>query len=769
MKKALLIIMLIVVVLMPFVAQAGQSSRQSVGLVLSGGGAKGIAHIGVIQALEENGVPIDYVAGTSMGAIVGGLYASGYTPDEMMALLQSPDFANWSTGQIDEKLTYYFAKNEPTPALVHFNIGKTDSAKVSSILPQGLINPLPMNFAFMELFSAYTAQCGGDFDNLYVPFRCVASDVTDKRKIVCRSGDLGDAIRASMTFPVVFYPIEMNGVLVYDGGIYDNFPVDVMKEDFAPSIIIGVDVSSPDSAPKTNDIIEQLDDMIMQGNTKPVSPEDGIYIRLNLEQYGLLDFPKAQAIYDIGYTRAIEMIDSIKSRVVSSIPDAARELSRKVFKSRTPYVIFDSVNVVGGTPSQNDYIKYVFTKAKADTFGIERAKDAYYRAITPGKLSNLLPKAKYDENDGLFALDLKASVKDNYRIGFGGYISSSTNSMLFMSGGYNTLSFNSFGANVNAWIGQSYLAGEFNAKMYLRSAVPSYLKFQAVVSRHKFYESDNLFYEDNMPTFITNSEFYAKLIYCVASGRSGKFEFGVGYGYLHDRFYQSNVTDFSKTDRDKCSYNLGQVASLYEYNTLNDIAYPTLGVNYNVSLSGVYGLYDFNPQNGNASSSDNLLWGQLKINAENYWGCGRHFVMGSEVNVLASTKKLTNNYYATIVQAPAFTPTASSFNAFNPAFRANSYATVGVKPIWRISDNVQFRGDFHCFLPFRKIMEDITDNSPYYGKWFSNPEFMGEVSFVLNLPFASLSAYANYMSYPARNWNFGFSLGHFFIAPKFLR
>ena len=94
------------------------AGRQSVGLVLSGGGAKGIAHIGVIKALEEHDIPIDYVAGTSMGAIIGGLYAAGYTTDEMISLILSPEFVNWSTGRIDPNLTYLFARQEPTPALI---------------------------------------------------------------------------------------------------------------------------------------------------------------------------------------------------------------------------------------------------------------------------------------------------------------------------------------------------------------------------------------------------------------------------------------------------------------------------------------------------------------------------------------------------------------------------------------------------------------------------------------------------------------------------
>ena len=203
---------------------------QTVGLVLSGGGAKGIAHIGIIKALEENNVPIDYVAGTSMGAIVGAWYAMGYTPDDMLNLILSDDFNLWSRGIFDERYVYYFKKPDPTPEIVTFNVALQDSTKFEPhFLPNSLINPFPMNYAFMSLFAPYSAQCGGNFDNLFVPFRAVASDVYHKRELVLRDGDLGDAVRASMSFPFVFKPIEIDSVLVYDGGIYNNFPVDVMK------------------------------------------------------------------------------------------------------------------------------------------------------------------------------------------------------------------------------------------------------------------------------------------------------------------------------------------------------------------------------------------------------------------------------------------------------------------------------------------------------------------------------------------------------------
>lgn len=301
-------------------AQASADS-QSVGLVLSGGGSKGIAHIGVIKALEENDIPIDYITGTSMGAIVGGLYAAGYTPDEMMQLLLSKEFGYWSTGQIDPDYIYYFATEPPSPVMLSVPISsKRDSIRAAkSAVPASLISPMPMSFAFMELFSGYTAQCGGDFDRLFVPFRCVASDCEAKHKVVLRSGRLGDAIRASMSFPVVFQPTRIDSMLLYDGGIYDNFPVDVMREDFAPSIMLGVDVSASSSGPQTS-LMAQIENLVIQNNNYDLPADQGIKMRINLDQFSLLDFPKAQQIYKIGYDHAMAMMDSIKSRVHTRVP-----------------------------------------------------------------------------------------------------------------------------------------------------------------------------------------------------------------------------------------------------------------------------------------------------------------------------------------------------------------------------------------------------------------------------------------------------------------
>ena len=613
-------------------------AQQSVGLVLSGGGAKGIAHIGVIQALEENDIPIDYIAGTSMGAIVGGFYASGYTPAEMMQLIESKGFRYWSTGEIDPSLVYYYAKDDPTPRLATVNVNFRDSSATKSILPSSIINPLPMNFEFMNLFAAYSAQCGDDFDKLFVPFRCVTSDVYNKHKIVCRSGSLGDAIRASMSFPIVFEPIEMDGVLVYDGGIYDNFPVDVMREDFAPDIMIGVDVSSPDAKPNINDLFSQVEDMIIQNNDYSLPADEGIKLRIHLEEFSLLDFEACRRIYKIGYDYAMSMMDSIKSRVTARVPAETRNLRRAVFKSKTPYVEFDSVKVHGAAPSQNAFIKYMFTNGRTDTFGLAQAKDAYYRTISPGKLRNLVPHAVFNDSTGTFTLDLRADIKNNFNVGVGGYISSSTNSMLFLSAGYNTLSFNSLNSDINGWVGQNYLAGALNLRLSMKSSIPSYLKLQAVISRHKMYDNDRIFY-DSGSTLVTSSEAFARLRYGMAAGRSGKVELDLGVGRLSSRFYKDLIV--SADNRDRLTNVLGQLRLHYAYNTLNDVLYPTSGMLIRATLDGVYGNECYYPLNDNSLEvRDTKGWGEFTFRYERYWGLSNNFTMGFEGNVVASSQKL---------------------------------------------------------------------------------------------------------------------------------
>ena len=198
------------------------STAQNISLVLSGGGAKGLAHVGVIKALEENGIPISNVSGTSMGAIVGGLYAMGYTPDEMVQLFKSTDFKNWSNGRIDDALRYNindFSQSDAENLSIGF---AADKRGIKPKIISSYISTVGMDVAFEELCAQANALAGNNFDSLFVPFRCNASDIVEKKMVYFKQGNLSQAIRASMTFPMFFKPIYVDSVLMFDGGIYNN-------------------------------------------------------------------------------------------------------------------------------------------------------------------------------------------------------------------------------------------------------------------------------------------------------------------------------------------------------------------------------------------------------------------------------------------------------------------------------------------------------------------------------------------------------------------
>ena len=748
--------------------------RESVGLVLSGGGAKGIAHVGVIKALEDNGVPIDYVTGTSMGAIVGSLYSCGWSPEEMMALFTSPDFIDWSTGTISKKNIYYYSTPPHTPKWLTLNVNFSgDLPLPTQIIPTSLVSPIPMNIEFLKLYGPYSVQCRENFNDLFVPFRCVTSDVYHKHKIVLGSGSLGDAVRASMSFPMVFRPITIDGVLVYDGGIYDNFPVDVMRHDFDPDFIVGVSVSSADTKPMRGDMYSQLEDMIIQNNDYSLPADKGVKIQVPVLNFGVLAFDKAKTIYDIGYNTGLEMVDSIKSRLSQRafVPLDSVTARRRRFAAATPPLVFDSVQVTGLKPNQSRYLAFLFEGEGKfrGPFDIDKAEKAYYRAVTDGTLSNLVPQLIYNPDDHN-VLRLDATPKRPFSLSIGGWLTTSTNSMLYLSAGYHTLSFNSLDVSLSGWVGQSYLAGMLTGRFTLRSRIPSFVRVDLVASRQKYYDSEVLFYQTNSPTFITESEFFIRGSYVWAMGRKMRGYSRLGFGYVNDRYFTGSDINFSDRGRDRSHNFVGMAKVGIEQSTLDNELYPGSGsfidayVEFHYKGMRFHGADDPNP-------THSLTWtpaGVAEVNIKHFFPVGRQFAVGALFNGVVSVERMRENYTATLIHSPAFAPTPSTKGYFNAGFRAPSYLAGGVMPMWKPVRNLQLRGDFYVFSPIRKL-KNMGNAPAEFGGWFRNVEFMGEIAAVYNLSFASLSIYGNYLTSPAHNWNFGLSFGLYFMAPKLLR
>ena len=244
---------------------AAEMPRHGVGVVMSGGGAKGLYHIGVLEALEEAGVPIDCVAGTSMGSIVAAMYAAGYSPAEMRAIVASGVVKEWVSGRIDPtRYMSYYRQMRNKPSVVNFRFDLTAPTRKFRV-PSNLISSTQIDMAFAELFAPATAAAHGDFDSLMVPFLCVASDMNRRAPVVLRRGDLGEAVRSSMSIPLVFKPMKLDSMLLYDGGIFDNVPWRPLDERVAPALIVGSICTGGNTPPSENsNLMDQAFMLAMQ-------------------------------------------------------------------------------------------------------------------------------------------------------------------------------------------------------------------------------------------------------------------------------------------------------------------------------------------------------------------------------------------------------------------------------------------------------------------------------------------------------------------------
>ena len=276
-------------ILLPFSLHS-QEQRKKVGVVLSGGGAKGMAHIKALQVIEEAGIPIDYIAGTSMGAIVGGLYAIGYTPEQLDSMVRKQDWTFLLSDRIKRSAMSLTDRERSEKYTVSIPFTKTpkDAATGGIMKGQNLAN------LFSDLTVGYHDSI--DFNKLPIPFACVAANVVNGEQIVFHDGILSTAMRASMAIPGVFTPVRQDSMVLVDGGIVNNYPADVVKA-MGADVIIGVDVQNAlKKADKLNsapDILGQIVDITCQSNHEKNVDLTDTYIRVNVDGYSSASFTPA--------------------------------------------------------------------------------------------------------------------------------------------------------------------------------------------------------------------------------------------------------------------------------------------------------------------------------------------------------------------------------------------------------------------------------------------------------------------------------------------
>ena len=368
--KNIICVLLFVTTLLPLEAQpaATSSSRPKVGVVFGGGGAKGAAHIGVLKYMEELGIPVDYVAGTSIGSIIGGLYSLGYTPDEMADLIAHMDWPFYMSNTVGREYQSSVNRQNGSTYLLSVPFGANNfeerSSGILSTLPSGVINGYSLLNLFNSLSIGY--QDSISFDDLPIPFACVAIDILNGDSVVLRSGEFAKAIRSSMAIPGVFSPVTWDNHLLADGGMVDNFPVDVCKN-MGADIVVGIEladefVTNPAELQSLPQQMSQYMSIAVKGNRFQHRDMCDIYMHPDITGYNMLSFD-AESIDSLvvrGYRVAQEHRDeflALKARLDSYGP-CSKQLNHPRAKHILPTDTFvlASINYKGVSEDKKDWL-----------------------------------------------------------------------------------------------------------------------------------------------------------------------------------------------------------------------------------------------------------------------------------------------------------------------------------------------------------------------------------------------------------------------------
>ncbi|MFK7921542.1 MAG: patatin-like phospholipase family protein [Bacteroidia bacterium] len=355
----------------PFLLKGQEPERPKIGLALSGGGAKGLAHIGVLKILEENGIRPDYITGTSMGAIIGGLYAIGYSTDQLEAMAYSLEWASYFSDRVPEYYRPIEDKISPAQYQLSFPLfeGKAE-------LPKGLIGGAKLRLLLTHL--TIPVHGVNNFDEFGIPFRCVATDLVSGKGIVYREGDLSDAIRCSASIPSVLEPSQYLDAMLVDGGLVRNFPVSDVLE-MGADFVIGVDVGAPlYKAEELNSLISILDQTssfrIVESTAEQRELVD-VLIQPKLEGFNALSFERPDSLLLLGKLATLEVLsalkDSLRRRGISDF----RPLE-KVEPLRLPETVsISEVVFEGDTEATKTTLEQLFRLPESKEMSLDQIDD----------------------------------------------------------------------------------------------------------------------------------------------------------------------------------------------------------------------------------------------------------------------------------------------------------------------------------------------------------------------------------------------------------
>ena len=741
---------------------------------MSGGGAKGLAHVGVLRQLEANGIPIDYIVGNSMGAVVGAMYCAGYSPREIEQIVLSDDFQHWASGQALPDRTYNYLTAEPNPSSLRLGVS-LDSTFNFQVVPN-LVNDLNLNITLAQLLAPGAAAANYNFDNLFVPYRCLATEVFTRKKVVQRSGILADAVRNSMAYPLAFRPIRgLDGRYLFDGAVLDNFPTDVMQQDFKPDVLIGVNVGDV----ALNRYPYKKDDDLLTGTLfflgtsvadSATVGKNGIYIQPNLGNLGAADFAQVRTLVADGDTAAMLKMNELKQRITRRVDTLDLQRRRLAFQQSVPAPRFTQVNVRGLRPDQNAYAA-AFFRRDGSTYSFDDLKEGYYRLASDDYFRNIYPRIRYSKEQKGYVFGVDAQRNNNVAAEVGFTLSTRPIESLYLGVEFRYLRRLLYSVAANVSVGRFYNGAQASFRLNAPGRLPFYVSPSVTYNKWDFQQTGGLLQSNVLSTQVNQQDTKVGAQFGVSPRYRSRGVLDIGAFYNVDNY--ANTEQIQSSDvLDRTSFKGGTAALRFARNSLNEKQYPTSGRRAIFTLRAVTGTEVYTPGTTSlfhdlGEQSRHHQWLQFRGVYERYHSINKDKTSwGYYGELMVSGQGRFYNYRSSITSAPIFAPLADSRTLFLENYRSPRFAAVGVRFSQQVFGKFDWRSELFTHINILPLSDN--EQVPIRNGGISRPYLTAVTGLIFHTPVGPLAVHAEYYDTPDHHFGIYGHLGYILFRARSL-
>jgi len=672
-------------------------SQERIAVVLSGGGATALAHIGVLKSLEENRIPIHAIGGTSMGALISALYATGIPLEIMEQWARNGFFESISAGEFQEGKNYHFYHRNQGPALINF---KFDPFKpLENNLPLSITSSASLDFELMKLFALPSMEANCDFENFMIPFFTVASDVERQKSQLFTHGYLPSVLRASMAFPFYLSPQEIDEITYFDGGIYDNFPIREAERLYAPTLIIGSDVSSSQEKVTSDNLLSQVRGLIVHRTAAPTQNTPVITIKPESE-VGTFDFDIASAAIINGYVAAENNMEEILAKVQSRVEPSVVHEKRKVYRSQLPDF---SISYTQKTELGKEVLN-----SKQTILNEVETRNLFFKYLQNPTLEKLYPYlTQKSATDSLYDLEFQKKATPPLEVEFGGLFSTSPISTGYFQLNYMGSKRSNLITGVNAYFGKFYNSVGIRHLQWIKLPLPLRVEGGLYYNNIDYFKARATFLNQDIPSFIVLENGLAELKFSTPLSTSSLLTLENRYIDINANYYENK--NFSGNDIPDQTNFFGWTSGLkIEYSTLNRLQYATDGTYLSLKAYANRGTGTSIPGTTSLNQikvSHKREWTKLNLKAEHFM-IGEGFSFGAYLEANYNNQPEFSSLTGNKVFSDYFAPIPEMKTQFIESFRTNYYVGSGFKFIIPVVKKLEWHNYAFFFSDYARVKLD---------------------------------------------------------------